>query len=684
MLAQPKAYGGEYGVIIDQGDDWIQFRNPKSTDGLYTPEGQKVPRTMSETWNVTQEKYNKQPCLGTRQLISSEKIKDPTTGKVMEKCVYGRYKWITYSETNDRIVAFGKGLRHLGVQPKSNVCIFMNTMADWQIACHACFQTSIVVGTIYATLGEQALIYGFNQTESSTVITEGALLPTIAKIAKDCSKLKSIIYNGALPDDLEMPEGISLTAFEEVISIGNQNTEIELQAPTPEDIAVIMYTSGSTGLPKGVMLTHNNIVTSLVGFSELLPSGISEEDCFMGFLPLAHILALCAENFLLSNGCKIGYGTALTLTDNSPKIKPGSKGDISELRPTYLAAVPTIMDRIRQAVTGKVAAGSPLVQKLFNMAFNAKKNALANGKTTPIWDAIVFNKIKSVLGGRLKQIFSGGAPLAADSQLFINVVFGVPVTQGYGLTETCSAGTAASVNDRNSFGKVGGPLNVVDIKLVNWEEGNYKVSDLHDTNIGMPRGEVLLSGGSVARGYYLMPEKTAEDFRTDENGQVWFHTGDVGQIHSNGTLQIIDRKKDLVKLQHGEYVSLGKVESMLKAANYIDNLMVYADPFHSFCVAVVTVLPPSVRNWAEKNNINKEWNELVKDPKVIAEVLEALQREAKNSKLAKFETPQKLYISPDTWLPESGLVTASLKLQRNKLKDHYKGEISNLLTKVSN
>ncbi|KNC84329.1 hypothetical protein SARC_03453 [Sphaeroforma arctica JP610] len=671
-------YGGQYGVATNEGPGWMQFRNVKAKEDLFTPESQKVPATMAAAWTACAAKFGKQRCLGTRQLVSSETIKDPNTGKELLKCTYGAYRWMTYNRTNERILAFAKGLISMGVKPKENVCIFMNTMADWQVASQACFQAGIVLGTIYATLGDEALAYGFNQTESSTVITEGALLPAIAKIAKDCPHLKSIIYNGEKPKDVAVPEGVTLYAYEDVIKTGKA-ADVSYSEPKPEDVAVIMYTSGSTGLPKGVMLTHHNMTSACIGFKEALPTIVPGEDCFMGFLPLAHIFALCSENFLLNNGCMIGYGGALTLTDNSPKIKAGTKGDISELRPTYLAAVPTIMDRIRQAVTGKVAAGSPLVQKLFHKAFESKKAAMKKGKGTPIWDAIVFNKIKSVLGGRIKEVFSGGAPLAADSQLFMNVVFGVPVCQGYGLTETCSSATIAHHTDRDSFGKVGGPLVVVDLKLKDWEEGNYKVTDKDDKAIGMPRGEVLLGGPCIASGYYKMPEKTAEEFIADESGKVWFHTGDIGQVHKSGTLQIIDRKKDLVKLQQGEYVSLGKVESMLKAANYIDNMMVYADPFHSYCVAIVTVLAPAVAAFAEKNGIQKEWADLVKDPKIVAEVLASLQKEAKSSKLAKFETPQKIFIEADPWLPESGLVTASLKLQRNNLKKHYEAEISKLL-----
>ncbi|XP_037534383.1 long-chain-fatty-acid--CoA ligase 3-like [Nematolebias whitei] len=344
----------------------------------------------------------------------------------------------------------------------------------------------------------------------------------------------------------------------------------EHKQPLPSDIAVIMYTSGSTGVPKGVMISHANIIASISGIAEKIPN-LCEDDTYIGYLPLAHVLELCAELLCISHGCRIGYSSPQTLADQSSKIKKGSRGDASALQPTLMAAVPEIMDRIYKNVMTKVEQMNSFQQTLFILAYNYKLEQLSKGNSTPLCDRVVFRKVRSLLGGQTRVLLSGGAPLSAATQRFMNICLCCPVGQGYGLTETCGAGTVSELWDY-STGRVGGPLACCEIKLKDWLEGGYRSLDKPH-----PRGEILIGGLNVTMGYYKSEAKNQEDYFVDENNQRWFCTGDIGEIHEDGCLKIIDRKKDLVKLQAGEYVSLGKVEAVLRNCPLVDNICVYAN-----------------------------------------------------------------------------------------------------------
>jgi len=439
-------------------------------------------------------------------------------------------------------------------------------------------------------------------------------------------------------------------------------------------LAVIMYTSGSTGAPKGVMISHSSLVGGVAGLIRALPP-IFPEDRYIAYLPLAHVLELTAENVLLTLGCSIGYGSPLTLSDVSAKIKTGTQGDCSALQPTVMAAVPAIMDRIRKGVLDRVEGSSWIARTLFSYAFNDKYAKTKMGIETPIWDSVVFSKPRGMLGGMVRVMLSGGAPLSPETQMFMKVVFSCPVAQGYGLTETCGGGTITTIDDLD-VGHTGGPIGSNEIKLIDWEEGNYRVSDKSNPAIGMSRGEILISGFNVTQGYYKQEAMTKEVFVPDETGKVWFHTGDIGQWLPNGTLQIIDRKKDLVKLQAGEYVSLGKVEAVAKHCAFVDNSCVYADSFNSYCVILVVPAENKLKEWAAANNLaSLSWEELCANPLAAKAVLADIQAVCKQSKLARFETPDKIKLCWKQWTPETELVTAAMKLKRENIKKEFASDI---------
>lgn len=633
--------------------------------------------TLAELFEQSCKKYHDKPLLGTRELIARET--EISEGKSFEKLHFGEYQWLTYGRAFEAASNFASGLAQLGHSGEERVAIFADTREEWFVVLQGCFRRNITVVTIYASLGEEALCHSLNETEVTTVICGQKEMKKLVDISGQLDTIKRVIC----VDDEHSPnvyliEGRwTITSFVSVEMLGQKNP-VNPEMPLPADIAVIMYTSGSTGLPKGVMMTHGNVLATLSAVMTIVP-GLNSRDVYLAYLPLAHILELVAENLMAGIGCSIGYGSPLTLTDTSKKIKHGTKGDASVLRPTLLAVVPAILDRVRDGVRKKVDAKGGLSKKLFELAYS-RRLAAANGSWFGawglekfLWDFLVFSKVRAVLGGRIRFMLSGGAPLSGDTQRFINICIGAPIGQGYGLTETCAGGSFTECDD-TSVGRVGAPLPCSFIKLIDWPEGGYLISDKP-----MPRGEIVIGGPNVTLGYFKNDSKTNEVYKVDERGMRWFYSGDIGQFHADGCLEIVDRKKDIVKLQHGEYVSLGKVESILIVSPYVDNIMLHADSFRSYCVALVVASESALQKWALEQGISfSDFDDLCKKNAVVKEVYSSLVQAAKKARLEKFEIPAKIKLLSQPWTPESGLVTAALKLKRDVIRKAFSEELSKL------
>ncbi|KAJ1697817.1 hypothetical protein LUZ63_006329 [Rhynchospora breviuscula] len=667
------------GVITNTGGELgLAMRNIKFDSLIHEPWS--GASTIASLFEQSCAKFSKHPYLGTRRLISREVI-DSKDGRKFEKLHLGEYEWENYGTVFNRVCDFASGIVQIGHDLNSHVAIFSDTRAEWLITSQGCFRQNLTVVTIYASLGEDALVHSLNETQISTLICDSKQLKKVAAIRQQLQSIKYIIYfkdyEEVGADVKSKLNDLTILPLHEVEQLG-KNNPTPPRLPEHDNIAVIMYTSGSTGLPKGVMISHGNMVALVAGVRTVIPK-IGPGDVYLGYLPLAHVFGLAGELVILSLGCAIGYGSPLTMTDTSNKIKKGTKGDVSMLRPTLLIAVPAILDRIRDGVSKKINEKGGMLKKLFDLAYNRRLKAIegdllvASSLEAFIWDKIVFTHIRALLGGRLRFVLCGGAPLSADTQRFVNICLGVPVGQGYGLTETC-AGAAFTDWDDTSVGRVGPPLPCCYIKLVSWEEGGYTISDSP-----MPRGEIVVGGPSVTMGYFNNKEKTKEAYKVDERGIRWFYTGDIGQFHPDGCLEVIDRKKDIVKLQHGEYVSLGKVESVLATSNYVANIMVYANSFNSYCVALVVPARQELERWAANAGIAyKDFEELCENEKAINEVQQSLLEAAKAGKLDKFEIPAKIKLLPDPWTPESGLVTAALKIKRETIKAKFKNDLQKL------
>ncbi|XP_039344441.1 long-chain-fatty-acid--CoA ligase 4 isoform X1 [Mauremys reevesii] len=629
--------------------------------------------TLDKLFDHAVAKFGKKDCLGTREILSEENEMQPN-GKVFKKLILGNYRWLNYEEVNQRVDHLGRGLAAQGLKPKSTIAIFCETRAEWMIAAQTCFKYNFPLVTLYATLGEEAVTYGLNESGASYLITSVELLESKLKTAlSEIPCLKHIIYvDKKTLNKSEYPEGLEIHSMQTVEELGAkpENLDISPSKPVPTDLALVMYTSGSTGRPKGVMMLHKNLIAGMTGQCERIP-GLGPKDTYVGYLPLAHVLELTAEVSCVTYGCRIGYSSPLTLSDQSSKIKKGSKGDCTVLKPTLIAAVPEIMDRIYKNVMSKVQEMNYIQRTLFKIGYDYKLEQIKRGYDAPLCNILLFKKVKALLGGNVRMMLSGGAPLSPQTQRFMNICFCCPVGQGYGLTETCGAGTITEVSDY-STGRVGAPLICCEIKLRDWQEGGYTCRDKPN-----PRGEIIIGGPNVSMGYFKNEEKT-EDFSVDENGQRWFCTGDIGEFHPDGCLQIIDRKKDLVKLQAGEYVSLGKVEAALKNCPLIDNICAYAKSDQSYVISFVVPNQKKLTVLAEQKGVKGTWVEICNNPIMEAEILNEIKEVADKMKLERFEIPIKVRLSPEPWTPETGLVTDAFKLKRKELKNHYLNDIERM------
>lgn len=566
----------------------------------------------------------------------------------------GPFEWITYKAAGERVNNFASGLSRLGLKKGEPVAIFEETRLEWTVASRACYCHGYVVFTVYANLGEDALVFALNQGEIRTMVTNASLLRMLAKILGGVSSLKNVIYIGkADPKDLEAmkAKGVECVAFEAVEADGKANP-VPHEPPTLDDLACIMYTSGSTGNPKGVMINHRNLVSALGGMEKVLE--IVSTDFYLSFLPLAHIFAFICENVFLAAGATIGFGSPRTVAATGVR---NCLGDIAELRPTILLGVPTIYERLKQGILAKVSKASPVAQFLFRTAYKAKLAALRQGSDTPIWNKIVFKKFLEGVGGRLRLIVSGSAPLSPDVHDFLRVCFGCPVMQGYGLTETSSSGCVQYPDDMTTA-RLGPPFPSMEAKLVDVPDMNYTSADKP-----YPRGEIWLRGGPVSQGYFKEPEKTKEAFHDG-----WFATGDIGVCYPDGTFAIIDRKKNLIKPPHGEYIALEKLESVLRNSAFVETILVYVDSEHHHCIAVMVPNRDPLIELAKKHTSvqadKDDFAALCRDPEMQRLILLDLQTVGRNLKLKSIETIRAVRLLSDQWTPQNFYLTAAMKLNR--------------------
>jgi len=641
--------------------------------------------TLYESFQYAATKYADRDCIGVRPTIrihNEEKIVD---GLVKKRKLFelGPYHFETYAETWQNASFVGSGFRHIGLQPGDRIGLYLDTTREWTLMEQGAYTQNMTILTVYANLGLDGLLYALRQGEIRYLCTTESLLRQISGVVEELRAEGFIDYlvvveqQGLSDKEREVIEGqkaeleskgIRIYSFDQVLELGRADP-LEHTPPKPEDINCIMYTSGSTGIPKGVLISHATMLSALSGFAMIF--AVKSDDVYLNYLPLAHVLALTIENAALHKGVPIGYGTPWTLTDLNMK---NCKGDFAELRPTLMAGVPMVYDKVKKGVEERLA-GSPLFKRvLFKVAFQIKMLYVdVFGLDTPLLNALVFDQFKSALGGRCRLIVSGGAPLSAEVQHFMQLCFSAPVLQGYGLTETCGAGTVMEMDDR-ARKCVGPPIPCCEIKLVDVPEMGYL------TTANPPRGEVWVRGPNITTGYYKNPEKTQEVITEDK----WFMTGDIGQWNENGTLRIIDRKKNLIKGPHGEYIALEKLEAVYKNSQFIRMICVYADSERLGNMAFVFPNEDKCKRWAAEKGIDaSDLNKLYRDASLIKAIVNDCNEVGRANRLQRFEEIQDLLITPDEWTPDNQMLTAAFKLNRNVIYHNFRHDLDLLYSKHS-
>ena len=556
---------GEYfGVVQETSTDNEVFRDLILNDNV---------ETLDKVWKNSVAKYDNKLCLGTRQVFGVEE-ECQFDGKVFKKLNLGSYEWMSYHEAYQTSTNFGRGLRYLNQEPRTPIAIYAETRAEWILAALGAFSQSIIVSTVYTNLGDDAICHGFNETEVRVVVTSSSLLPKLRTMLARCPSIRHVVvirdHTDTQGELVSLEHKVCVNTFYEVVELGASHP-CPACSPSAEDLAIIMYTSGSTGVPKGVMISHKNLVATSTTIL-FLRKFDNQKDMYIAYLPLAHVLELLSECTMLLLGVPIGYSSPNTMTNLSTAIKEGQLGDAVLLRPTIMCTVPLILDRIYKNISEGVNKKGKVFAKVFNVCYNYKLWWNMRGLHTPVLERLIFKKLRQILGGRVDMMIVGGAPLAPKTQEFVRTCLDARLVQGYTMTETTCSGTCQILGEV-TVGNVGGPMAGMEVRLVDWAEGNYRISDSPN-----PRGELVLGGDPVTKGYYKNINKTKEDFFV-ENGKQFFKSGDIGELRPDGSFRLIDRKKDLVKLQLGEYVSLGKVEAQMKTNPLVDNICVYADSF---------------------------------------------------------------------------------------------------------
>lgn len=693
----------QYNVIVGNPENEHETaprRNERCADApITTPRDFKC-NSVFEMVTECCKRYKNNNCIGWRTVNDVHEEKKTVTKTIngqkrdIEKTWFyyelAPYQYITFSQLEQNMIHLGKGLVHIGLTPASNdkLHIYASTSHKWMQMYLGTQSQSIPIVTAYDTLGAKGLIHSIKQTESTAIFTDNALLPTLLEPLQKCSNIKYVIHSESIdPNDkrqngkifqiahnakneiLKLRPDIKFYTFDEILQFGKDNNDkIEIHKPKPEDLSCIMYTSGSTGDPKGVVLTQANIVAGVAGADVPVAHFVQSTDRLICFLPLAHIFELAFELLSILWGSCIGYANVKTLTNASVR---NCEGDLAAFKPTIMVGVAAVWETVKKGIIHQVNQLPMPMRKIFWTAYHAKSGLdrfhLPGGELIA---SLIFKKIRAATGGNLRVALNGGSPLSENTQRFLTNLI-CPMLIGYGLTETV-ANTCILDPTHFEFGVAGDLTGSITVKLVDVEELGYFARN--------NQGEIWIKGACVTSEYYKNPKETKKAITSDG----WFKTGDIGQWEPNGHLKVIDRKKNLVKTLNGEYIALEKLESVYRSNQYVQNICIYADETKVKPIGIIVPNDKALIALAKKLNIissndhledEEEIRHHLQDPRLQNAVLQDLLTTAREQGLVGIELIAGCVFAPEEWTPQNGYVTSAQKLKRKKILDEVKDQV---------
>ena len=582
------------------------------------------------------------------------------TRPVMMVKVEGKYTGISYAELRKRVELFASGLASLGLRKGDRLSIISENRPEWVIADQAAAGLGAITVPVYPTMTAKQFEYIFNDAAISVAVVSNQFqLNKVLRIRDTVPTLRHII----LMNERGEETGEDIFAFSSVVAMGEeferQNPDYypaSLQGVRPEDLLTLIYTSGTTGNPKGVMLTHANLVSNIISAARVIDFG--PQDTLLSFLPLSHSFERMAGYYTaFSCGATIAYAESVdTVRDN-----------MLEVRPTIVTTVPRLFERIHSRILKQVDAGSPLKKKIFHWAVAVGREyaaALRKGKmVSPILasqrfvaDRLVYKKLKERTGGRMRFFVSGGAALAREFGEFFEAV-GLKIIEGYGLTES-SPVISVNLLDHYKWGSVGPAIPGVEVRIA---------SD----------GEILARGPNIMKGYWNNPDATKEVL--DSEG--WLHTGDIGHLDEEGFLIITDRKKHLFVSSGGKNIAPQPIENLFLSSRYIEQFMLIGDR-RMYLTALIVPDFEALKEYADRRGLAyADTAELSRIPEInglINQEINAIQKD-----LANYERVRKFTILEKQFTIEDGELTPTQKVRRKAIEERYKPVIEAMYEGVS-